>query len=81
MSYQHLSIREREKILSFKAMGLSLCQIAKELGRNKSTISRFPKGYDFNTVLEENLQAIVDQLNRRPRKYLGYKTPAELYFF
>lgn len=40
----------------------------------------FPKGYDFNTVLEENLQAIVDQLKRRPRKYLGYKTPPEVYF-
>ena len=40
MSYKYLNITEREKILSFKAMGLSLCQIAKILGRNKSTISR-----------------------------------------
>ncbi|MBR3745412.1 MAG: IS30 family transposase [Selenomonadaceae bacterium] len=40
MSYKHLSITEREKILFHLAQGLSICQIAKILGRNKSTISR-----------------------------------------
>ena len=32
----------------------------------------FPKGYDFNRR--------SDAVNRRPRKCLGYKTPAEVYF-
>ena len=40
----------------------------------------FPKGYDFNQLSEEDLQAVVDQLNLRPRKCLGYRTPAEVYF-
>lgn len=40
----------------------------------------FPKGYDFNGLSEEDLQAVVDQLNKRPRKCLGYRTPAEVYF-
>ncbi|MBR0262158.1 MAG: IS30 family transposase, partial [Selenomonadaceae bacterium] len=40
----------------------------------------FPKGYDFNNVSEEQVQAVVKQLNRRPRKCLGYRTPAEVYF-
>ena len=40
----------------------------------------FPKGYDFNTLSDVDLQAVVDQLNKRPRKCLGYKTPAEVYF-
>ena len=40
MSYEHLSIVEREKILIYLTQGLSLCQIAKLLGRNKSTIWR-----------------------------------------
>ena len=40
MSYKHLSIIEREKILIYLTQGLSLCQIARLLGRNKSTISR-----------------------------------------
>ena len=40
MSYKHLSIVEREKILFHLAQGLSICQIAKILGRHKSTVSR-----------------------------------------
>ena len=40
MSYKHLSIQEREKLLIHLMQGLSLCKIAKLLGRNKSTISR-----------------------------------------
>ena len=40
MSYKHLSITEREKILIHLTQGLSLCQIAKLLGRDKSTLSR-----------------------------------------
>ena len=40
MSYKHLSITERELIAIYRAGGKSLCQIAKLLGRDKSTISR-----------------------------------------
>ena len=40
----------------------------------------FPKGYDFNELSEESLQAVVDQLNHRPRKSLGYKSPWEVWF-
>ena len=40
----------------------------------------FPKGYDFDKLSDADLQAVVDQLNRRPRKCLGYKTPQEVYF-
>ena len=40
MSYRHLSIEEREKIVIYLAGGWSICKIAEELGRSKSTISR-----------------------------------------
>ena len=36
----------------------------------------FPKGYNFNQLSDADLQAVIDQLNQRPRKCLGYKTPA-----
>jgi len=39
----------------------------------------FPKGTDFEEVDEEELQEIVDKLNDRPRKVLGYRTPREVY--
>ena len=38
--YKHLTLEEREKLLYFSAKGYSVTEIAKELGRDKSTISR-----------------------------------------
>lgn len=39
----------------------------------------FPKGFDFRTVTDENIQAVEDLINNRPRKCLGWKTPAEVF--
>lgn len=40
----------------------------------------FPKGHDLTDISNAYLQAKVSDLNHRPRKCLGYKTPAEIYF-
>jgi IS30 family transposase len=37
----------------------------------------FPKGSDLSQHTAEDLAAVADELNRRPRKTLGYATPAE----
>lgn len=39
----------------------------------------FPKGTDFMELTEDEIQSAVDQLNHRPRKTRGYKTPYELF--
>jgi IS30 family transposase len=39
----------------------------------------FPKGTDFATVTARQVAAAQDALNNRPRKCLGYKTPAEVF--
>lgn len=39
-----------------------------------------PKGYDILVVPVEYIQNKVDELNRRPRKCLGFKTPYEVYY-
>ena len=37
----------------------------------------FPKGTDFATVSEADLDAVADELNDRPRKRLGFAKPTE----
>jgi IS30 family transposase len=38
----------------------------------------FPKGTDFRTVSQEELDHAVDLINNRPRRSLNYRTPAEV---
>lgn len=38
-----------------------------------------PKGLDLSDISQAKLNAIARQLNERPRKTLGYETPAERY--
>jgi transposase, IS30 family len=38
-----------------------------------------PKGMDLRTVTAQQLAAIEDSLNNRPRKILGFLTPAEVF--
>lgn len=40
----------------------------------------FPKGFDFKTVTDEDIQFVEDLINNRPRKCLGWCTPAEVFF-
>jgi IS30 family transposase len=37
----------------------------------------FPKGFDFTTVTEADLDAVADELNARPRKRFAFATPTE----
>jgi IS30 family transposase len=39
----------------------------------------FPKGTDMSRHSAATLQAVADALNNRPRKVLGWKTPAEVF--
>ena len=40
----------------------------------------FPKGKDLSTVTTEEVQKVMDKLNNRPRKCLGFKTPNQVLF-
>ncbi len=40
----------------------------------------FPKGTDFGPVSAEEVRAVYDEINRRPRKRLGYRTPYEVHY-
>lgn len=40
----------------------------------------FPKSSDFTETTDEAIEAVMDTLNNRPRKALGFKTPNEVFF-
>lgn len=54
-----------------------------ERGTNENTNGLirwyFPKGTDFATISDEEIQAVETALNNRPRKRLGWKTPLEAF--
>lgn len=39
----------------------------------------FPKGFDFRTITDDDVQFVEDLINNRPRKCLDWKTPAEVF--
>ncbi len=55
-----------------------------ERGTNENTNGLvrqyFPKKSEFTGITEERLQQVVDKLNHRPRKVLGYRTPHEVFY-
>lgn len=54
-----------------------------ERGTNENTNGLirqyFPKGTDFNEVTDEQVQAVMDRINNRPRKTRGCRSPNELF--
>ncbi len=40
----------------------------------------FPKKHDFVTITDREINRVMERLNNRPRKTLGYKTPNEVFF-
>ena len=40
----------------------------------------YPKKFDFSSTSQKELDVIVIVINNRPRKYLVYKIPAEVFY-
>jgi transposase, IS30 family len=40
----------------------------------------FPKGKDLSAITDAEVQDVMDKLNNRPRKCLGFKTPNQVFF-
>jgi IS30 family transposase len=40
----------------------------------------FPKGCDFTTITDQEIEFVMSRLNNRPRKCLGFKTPFEVFY-
>ena len=40
----------------------------------------FPKKTQFNHITDQQVQSVMEKLNNRPRKFLGMKTPNQVFF-
>lgn len=54
-----------------------------ERGKNENTNGRlrrvFPKWFDFSTIRQRDLDAVVEKMNHTPRKSLLWRTPCAVY--
>ncbi|MEW6563733.1 MAG: IS30 family transposase [Pseudomonadota bacterium] len=55
-----------------------------ERGTNENTNGLirqyFPKSRDFTSITQQEIDHAMQRLNNRPRKRLGYQTPAQVFF-
>lgn len=76
----HKSVAEILQIKVFFADPYSAWQ--RGLNENTNGLIRqyVPKGYDVRILTEEQVQHVMDRLNNRPRKALGFLTPNEVFY-
>jgi IS30 family transposase len=76
----HQSIAQTLEIKVFFADPYSAWQ--RGLNENTNGLIRqyVPKGSDIRTLTDEQIEHIMDRLNNRPRKSLGFLTPNEVFY-
>lgn len=57
------------------------CPGQRGLNENTNGLLRqyFPKKFDFSSISDQQFQAVINSLNHRPRKRLGFRSPAECF--
>jgi IS30 family transposase len=58
------------------------CSWERGLNENTNGLVRqyWPKGSDFSGINDADLEFVMDRLNNRPRKTLGFKNPSQIFF-
>jgi len=77
---QHQAVAKTLKVKVYFADPYAAWQ--RGLNENTNGLIRqyFPKGTDLRQVTHEKLDHVMERLNQRPRKTLGYLTPNEVYY-
>jgi IS30 family transposase len=76
---QHKLFTEHTKIQVYFAHPYSPWERPTNENSNGLIRDYFPKGTDFNEISVERLKEVQHQLNTRPRKTLGWKTPKDVF--
>jgi IS30 family transposase len=75
----HHQLLESLGILTYFADPYSSWQRGSNENRNGIIRRYLPKGTSFDSLTPQELADITDEINNRPMRILGYKTPAEAY--
>lgn len=78
-THLHCVLREELKMKTYHADPYSSWQRGTNEHGNWHIRYYFPKGTDFTEVPEEELQDVIEEINNRPRKILGYQTAQEVF--
>jgi len=78
-NHLHFKLKDKLKMATYFADPYSAWQRGTNEHGNWLLRYYFPKGTDFNQVTEEELQDVIEEINNRPRKILGYQTPNEVF--
>jgi len=78
-THLHYQLRTQMGMMTYHADPYSSWQRGTNENGNWHLRYYFPKGTDFTTVSEEELQDVIDEINARPRKILGYLTAQEMF--
>ncbi|MGI8419965.1 MAG: IS30 family transposase [Candidatus Levyibacteriota bacterium] len=83
MSYKHINLEERERLYALKGQGLSLRDIAKELKRSQSSLTRelqrnikYGNEYLWNEYIPCKAQALAEKRAKKQRYKAPLKEPA-----
>ena len=79
-NHQHAKLREDLGMMTFHADPYCSGQRGTNENGNWHLRYYFPKGTDFAKVTGQELQAVVNEINNRPRKILGFQTANEVYY-
>lgn len=77
--YNHKQVEKEVGIKAYFADPYSSWQRGGNENANMWIRYYFPKGTNFSTVSKEDLRAVERELNNRPRKRLGFRTPIEVF--
>jgi len=75
----HKMVTQLTHIIFYFADPYRACQRGGNENANLWIRYYFPKGTDFSKIDQEELQDVAWELNNRPRKRLGFKTPQEVF--
>jgi len=76
---KHEQITEDLKMTVYCARPYRSCDRGLNEWYNRELRRFFPKGTDFSTVTQQEIDTAVDWLNNCPRRSLGYRTPKEAF--